>query len=158
MSTQQFKRRTFALKLPKKSMTSAIRFPTLGYMLKAKIAPWRAKASGTRSKVLGELSFIDHGEVSINPQSKLQFLLLSGGQTSLTSACVQNGQILRRFYIFFNYLETYYYRSVESATLQAPLNIKWDLDQHHLRSEKKKTENRKRTPRRLVLDRKKPIS
>ena len=75
-------------------------------MLKAKITPWRAKASGTRSKVLGELSFIHHGEVSINPQSKLKFLLLPDGQTSLTSACVQNGQTLRRFYIFFNYLET----------------------------------------------------
>ena len=41
--------------------------------------------SGIRSEVFGELTFIDHGEVPINPQSKLQFLLLYDGATSLTT-------------------------------------------------------------------------
>ena len=44
--------------------------------------------SGIRSEVFGELTFIDHGEVPINQQSKLQFLLLYGGATSLTTAYV----------------------------------------------------------------------
>ena len=35
-----------------------------------------------------ELSFIDHGEVSINPGSKLQFLMIYDGATSLTTAYV----------------------------------------------------------------------
>ena len=56
---------------------------------KSKIAPSRAKVSGIRSEVFGELTFIDHGEVPINPQSKLQFLLLyDGAKTSLATACV----------------------------------------------------------------------
>jgi len=55
---------------------------------KAKIAPSRAKVSGIRSEVFGELTFIDHGEVSINLQSKLQLLLLYDAATSLTTAYV----------------------------------------------------------------------
>ena len=59
---------------------------------KCKIAPSRAKISGIRSEVFGELTFIDHGEVSINPQLKLQFLLLYDGATFLTTTAyvVQN--------------------------------------------------------------------
>ena len=48
----------------------------------------RAKVSGIRSEVFGELTFIGHGDVSINPQSKLHFLLLYDGATSLTTAYV----------------------------------------------------------------------
>ena len=55
---------------------------------KSKIAPARAKVSGIRSEVFGELTFIGHGDVSINPQSKLHFLLLYDGATSLTTAYV----------------------------------------------------------------------
>ena len=55
---------------------------------KAKIAPSRSKVSGIRSEVFGELSFIDHGEAPINPQSKLRFLLIYDGATSLTTAYV----------------------------------------------------------------------
>ena len=39
-------------------------------------------------RFFAELTFIDHGEVPINPESKLQFLLLYDGATSLTTAFV----------------------------------------------------------------------
>ena len=63
MSTEQFKRRT-ALKLPKDiydKYEQIVR--SCDTCSKAKIAPSRSKVSGIRSEVLGELSFIDHGEV-----------------------------------------------------------------------------------------------
>ena len=89
MSTEQFKRRTSALKLPKKSFEKFDQITkSCDTCSKAKIAPSRAKVSGIRSGVFGELPFLDHGEVSINPRSKLQFLLLYDGATSLTTAYV----------------------------------------------------------------------
>ena len=93
MTTEQFKRRTSALKLPKEMYDKFDQITkSCDTCSKAKIAPSRAKVSGIRSEVFGELTFIDHGEVSINPQSKLQFLLLYDGATSLTTAfVVQNG-------------------------------------------------------------------
>ena len=78
MTTEQFKRRTSALKLPKEIYDKFDHITTsCDNCSKAKIAPSRAKVSGIRSEVFGELTFIDHGEVPINPQSKLQFLLMS---------------------------------------------------------------------------------
>ena len=90
MTTEQFKRRTSALKLPKEiyDKFDQIITKSCDTCSKAKITPSRAKVSGIRSEVFGELTFIDHGEVSINPQSKLQFLLLYDGATSLTTAFV----------------------------------------------------------------------
>ena len=86
MSTEQFKRRTSALKLPKEIYDKFDQITkSCDTCSKSKIAPSRAKISGIRSEVFGELTFIDHGEVSINPQSKLQFLLLCDGATSLTT-------------------------------------------------------------------------
>ena len=106
MSTEQFKRRTSALKLPKEiydkydQITKSSDTCSL-----AKIAPSRAKVSGIRSEVFGELTFIDHGKVSINPQSKLQFLLLYDGATSLTIAyVVQN----RSGTVTISYLQEYF--------------------------------------------------
>ena len=78
MTTEQFKRRTSALKLPKEIYEKFDQITkSCDTCSKAKIAPSRAKVSGIRSEVFGELTFIDHGEVPINPQSKLQFLLMS---------------------------------------------------------------------------------
>ena len=80
MSTEQFKRRTSALKLPKGIYNKYDQITkSCDTCSKAKIAPLRAKVSGIRSEVFGELTFVDHGEVSINPQSKRQFLLLYDG-------------------------------------------------------------------------------
>ena len=109
MSTEQFKRRTSALKLPKEiydkydQITKSSDTCSL-----AKIAPSRAKVSGIRSEVFGEFTFIDHGKVSVNPQSKLQFLLLYDGATSLTIAyVVQNRSDTVTISYLQEYFETY---------------------------------------------------
>ena len=93
MSTEQFKRTTSALKSPKEIYDKFDQITkSCDTCSKCKIAPSRGKISGIRSEVFGELTFIDHGEVSINPQSKLQFLLLYDGATFLTTTAyvVQN--------------------------------------------------------------------
>ena len=109
MSTEQFKRRTSALKFPTEIFDKYDRITkSCDTCSKAKIAPSRAKVSGIRSEVFGELTFIDHGEVSINPQSKLQFLLLYDGATSLTTAyAVQNRSGLVTISHLQEYFETY---------------------------------------------------
>ena len=109
MSTEQFKRRTSALKLPKKIYEKFDQITkSCDTCSKAKIAPSRAKVSGIRSGVFGELTFIDHGEVSINPQSKLQFLLLYDGATSVTTAyVVQNRSDTVKISHPQEYFETY---------------------------------------------------
>ena len=93
MSTEQFKRRTSALKLPKE--------------IYDKIAPSRAKVSGIRSEVFGELTFIDHGEVSTNPQSKLQCLLYDGATSLTTAYVVQNRSDLVTISRLQEYFETH---------------------------------------------------
>eukprot|EP00435_Cladocopium_sp_Y103_P069455 s1543_g33.t1 len=109
MSTEQFKRRTSALKLPKEiyEKYDAIT-KSCGTCSKSKIAPSRVKASGIRSEVFGELTFIDHGEVPINAHSKLQFLLLFDGATSLTTAyVVQNRSDATTILLLLEYFEAY---------------------------------------------------
>ena len=92
MPTEQFKKRTSALELTKDTYDKYDQIvKSYDTCSKAKVAPSRSKVSGIRSEVFGELSFIDHGEVPINPKSKLQFLLIYNGATSLTTAYfVQN--------------------------------------------------------------------
>ena len=109
MTTEQVKRRTSALKLPKENYDKFGQITkSCDTCSKAKIAPSRAKVSGIRSDVFGELTFIDHGEVSINPQSKLQFLLLYDGATSLTIAfVVQNRSDPVTISHLQEYFETY---------------------------------------------------
>ena len=89
MSTDQFKRRTSALKLPKEIYDRYdLTTKQCETCQKAKIAPSRAKVSGIRSEVFGELTFIDHGEVPLSTTRKLQFLMIYDGATSLTNAYV----------------------------------------------------------------------
>ena len=93
----------------KKFMTNLIRLPNhVTHVPLPRIAPSRAKVSGIRSEVFGELTFIDHGEVPINPQSKLQFLLMYDGATSLTTAfVVQNRSDTVTISHLQEYFETY---------------------------------------------------
>ena len=89
MSTEQFKRRTSALQIPASiyelydKMTRQCET-----CQKQKVAPSRAKGSGIRSEGFGELTFIDHGEISLNPTMRLVFILVFDGATSLTTAYV----------------------------------------------------------------------
>eukprot|EP00435_Cladocopium_sp_Y103_P040166 s2649_g10.t2 len=109
MSTEQFKRRTSALKLPKESYEKYDAITkSCDTCSKSKIAPSRTKVSGISSEVFGELTFIDHGEVPINASSKLQFLLLFDGATSLTTAyVVQNRSDATTISLLLEYFETY---------------------------------------------------
>ena len=109
MSTEQFKKRTSALKLPKDIYDKYEQIvKSSDTCSKAKIAPSRSKVSEIRSEVFGELSFIDHGEVSINRTSKLQFLLIYDGATSLTTAyVVQNRADSLTISHLQEYFETY---------------------------------------------------
>eukprot|EP00435_Cladocopium_sp_Y103_P036710 s1063_g9.t1 len=109
MSTEQFKRRTSALKLPKEiyDKYDAIT-KSCDTCSKSKIAPSRAKVSGIRSEVFGELTLMNHGEVPINAHSKLQFLLLFDGATSLTTAyVVQDRSDETTISLLLEYFETY---------------------------------------------------
>eukprot|EP00435_Cladocopium_sp_Y103_P032963 s108_g8.t1 len=109
MSTEQLKRRTSALKLPKEiyDKYDAIT-KSCDTCSKSKVAPSKAKVSGIRSEVFGELTFIDHGEAPINAHSKLQFLLLFDGATSLTTAyVVQNRSDATSISLLLEYFETY---------------------------------------------------
>lgn len=78
MSTDQFRRRTTAFKLPK-SIYDKYDLITrqCETCQKSKIAPSRSKVSGIRSEVFGGLAFIDHGEVTLSPTSKLSFLWMN---------------------------------------------------------------------------------
>ena len=112
MSIKQFKKRTSALKLPKDPKDIYDKYEPIvkssDTCSKAKIAPSRSKVSGIRSEVFGELSFIDHGEVPINPASKLQFLLIFDGATFLTTAyVVQNRTDSLTISHLQEYFETY---------------------------------------------------
>ena len=109
MSTDQFKRRTSALKLPKEIYE---RYDLITKQCetcqKAKIAPSRAKVSGIRSEVFGELTFIDHGEVPLSANRKLQFLLIFDGATSLTTSyVVQSTSDAETIKFLVEYFETY---------------------------------------------------
>ena len=109
MSTDQFKKKTSALKLPKDiddKYESIVK--SCDTCSKAKVAPSRSRISGIRSEIFGELMFIDHGEVPINPGSKLQFLMIYDGATSLTTAyVVQNRTDALTISHLQEYFETY---------------------------------------------------
>lgn len=109
MSTEQFKGRTSALKLPKEiyDKYDAI-VKQCDTCQKSKIAPTRSKMSGIRSEVFGELTFVDHGEIKIDERSKLQFLMLFDGATSLTTAYVVTTRSdVETMSLILDYFETY---------------------------------------------------
>ena len=87
MSAEQFKRRTSALRIP---VHIYDRYESMVKQCdtcqKSKVAPSRSRISGMRSEVFGELTFIDHGEAPVSPTSKLVFLLIYDGATTLTTA------------------------------------------------------------------------
>ena len=93
MSTEQFKKRTSALKIPAKIYEEYEKVvKQCDTCQKSKIAPSRSRISGMRSETFGELTFVDHGELAINDKSKLLFLIIYDGATSMTTAYVCNGK------------------------------------------------------------------
>ena len=73
MSTEQFKKRTSALKIPAKICEEYDQVvKQCDTCQKSKIAPSRSRISGMRSETFGELTFVDHGELAINEKSEAE--------------------------------------------------------------------------------------
>ena len=112
MSAERFRRRTSALRIP---VHICDRYEKLVKQCdtcqKSKVAPSRSRISGMRSEVFGELAvltFIDHGEASVSPTSKLVFLLVYDGATTLTTAYpVETKSDKETINCLFDYFETY---------------------------------------------------
>ena len=88
MSLSQFKKRTSALQIPKDV------YEAYGEVVKkcetcqtVKSAPSRARASGLRSDTFGDLTFVDHGEITLpRGLEKLMFIIFYDGATNLVTA------------------------------------------------------------------------
>ena len=109
MSAEQFKRRTSALRIPAHIYD---RYESMVKQCdtcqKSKVAPSRSRISGMRSEVFGELTFIDHGETPVSPTSKLVFLLIYDGATTLTTAYpVESKGDKETVSCLLHYFETY---------------------------------------------------
>ena len=82
MSSDQFRKRTSALKIPEEI------YQNYDLIVKqcetcqgVKKGPSRPKVSGMRSEVFGDLTFIDHAEVQLNHRFKIMFLIIYDGAT-----------------------------------------------------------------------------
>ena len=93
MSLDQFKGRTAALQIPKEIYDLHDQpVKKCSPCKEHKKAPSRAKVSGLRSEVFGDLTFADHGELPIpGTKEKLMFLILYDGATNLVTACYCRG-------------------------------------------------------------------
>ena len=88
MSLSQFKKRTSALQIPRDV------YEAYGKLVKkcetcqtVKSAPSRAKTSGLRSDTFGDLTFVDHGEITLpSGLEKLMFIIFYDGATNLVTA------------------------------------------------------------------------
>ena len=88
MSFSQFKKRTSALQIPKDI------YEAYGEIVKkcqtcqtVKSAPSRAKTSGLRSDTFGDLTFVDHGQITLpSGLEKLMFIIFYDGATNLVTA------------------------------------------------------------------------
>ena len=86
MSTEQFKKRTTALKIPKDIYNSYDKIcKTCGACQKSKIAPPRSRSSGLRAEIFGDLTFLDHGEIQVQGGGKLLVLIILDGATNLVT-------------------------------------------------------------------------
>ena len=87
MSSDQFRKRTSALKIPEEI------YQNYDLIVKqcetcqgVKKGPSRPKVSGMRSEVFGDLTFIDHAEVQLNHRFKIMFLIIYDGATQLMTS------------------------------------------------------------------------
>ena len=112
MSLSQFKKRTSALQIPKDI------YEAYGELVKkcetcqtVKSAPSRAKTSGLRSDTFGDLTFVDHGEITLpSGLEKLMFIIFYDGATNLVTArAVENqttesliSQMTENFEVYLN--------------------------------------------------------
>ena len=87
MSTEQFRKRTSALKIPEDIYAKYdLIVKQCDTCQKEKKGPSRLKISGMRSEVFGDLTFVDHAEIPLDSQYKLMFLIIYDGATQLMTS------------------------------------------------------------------------
>ena len=91
MSTEQFRRRTSALKIPEELYQKYdLIAKECDVCQKIKKGPSRSKISGMRSEVFGDLTFIDHVEIPLDGTYKLMFLIIYDGAPQLMTCFPSN--------------------------------------------------------------------
>ena len=87
MSTEQFRKRTSALKIPEDIYAKYdLIVKQCDTCQKEKKGPSRSKISGMRSEVFGDLTFVDHAEIPLDSKYKLMFLIIYDGATQLMTS------------------------------------------------------------------------
>ena len=87
MSTEQFRERTSAFKIPEDIYAKYdLIVKQCDTCQKEKRGPSRSKISGMRSEVFGDLTFIDHAEIPLDNKYKLMFLIIYDGATQLMTS------------------------------------------------------------------------
>ena len=87
MSTEQFRKRTSALKIPEDIYAKYdLIVKQCDACQKEKKGPSRSKISGMRSEVFGDLTFVDHAEIPLGNKYKLMFLIIYDGATQLMTS------------------------------------------------------------------------
>ena len=87
MSTEQFRKRTSALKIPEDIYAKYdLIVKQCDTCQKEKKGPSRSKISGMRSEVFGDLTFVDHAEIPLDDKYKLMFLIIYDGATQLMTS------------------------------------------------------------------------
>ena len=88
ISLSQFKQRTSALQIPKdiyEAYDEIVKKCETCQTVKS--APSRARTSGLRSATFGDLTFVDHGEITLpSGLEKLMFIIFYDGETNLVTA------------------------------------------------------------------------
>ena len=85
MSTEQFRKRTSAVKIPEDIYAKYdLIVKQCETCQKEKRKPSRSKISGMRNEVFGGLTFIDPAEIPVDNQYNLMFLIIYDGATQLT--------------------------------------------------------------------------
>ena len=87
MSTDQFRKRTSALKIPEETYQIYDQIvKQCEHCQQKKKQPSRSKISGMRSEIFGDLTFFDHAELAINDRYKIMFLIIYDGATQLMTS------------------------------------------------------------------------
>jgi len=88
MSTEQFRKRTPALKIPEDIYAKYdLIVKQCDTCQREKRGPSRSKISGMRnSEILRDLTFIDHAEIPLDNKCKLMFLIIYDGATQLMTS------------------------------------------------------------------------
>ena len=109
MNMEQFKFRTHALHLPKSAHDQHQEtLDSRGTRQKSKNAPSRSRTSGLRSEIFGEMTFLDHCEITIPGGAKIVILvILDGATTLLTAQPVGSVGEKESIRCFRDYLENY---------------------------------------------------